>query len=240
VKTADDWYLLKCWIWAHLKLDSGPNLKAFFVLRRRYHEQHRAYHVWHHIAETIRFLKSRDEFGNLHFTIAKEGYGDERAKVILALFFHDAVYDPAATGGQNERDSVVLWKQYHQDDKFFSSTRRQVENLILLTIKHKMSSSYYDTEFDRMSRAMLDADMSIFLADSDVYLRYAKNIWLEYQDAGKEAYTKGRLAFLESCNPQTLFQTAVLNQSLKPKLNIGLEKHLLENDPDKILVAPTL
>ena len=234
-----DLYLLGKWIGAHLDLNAGPNIKAFFTLRKRYAESHRYYHTFRHIEAAIRFLDAKNDFGVKHFEL--RSYNEEKSKVILALFFHDVIYDPSAPKGKNEDDSEYYWRQYadSKDYKFGSQVKRHISELILLTKSHKRVSTY-DTSFDRMQKAMLDADMSIFLAKQEDYLAYAKNIWLEYQDAGKEPYKAGRLAFLSSVDPAAIFCTYDLNRDPLAKMNIALERHLLEVEPQKILVDPTL
>src|SRR4030042_1627249 len=75
----------------------GDSPAVFADLDRRYREPGRFYHTWEHVAEC---LADRD---------AAHDLCDTPAEVELALWFHDAVYDPRAS--DNEARSAALLRE---------------------------------------------------------------------------------------------------------------------------------
>jgi predicted metal-dependent HD superfamily phosphohydrolase len=75
----------------------GDSPGIFADLDRRYREPGRFYHTWEHVADCLAELDTATSLC------------DAPAAVELALWFHDAVYDPRAT--DNEARSAVLLRE---------------------------------------------------------------------------------------------------------------------------------
>lgn len=213
-----DLFLAREWLLAHRYLGLWPDWKEYRLLRGSYHQPGRYYHTWQHIYETVLFTRKHYGFQPL---------------VILALFYHDEVYRvPSKT---NEVESAIRWETYAKIrglPRHNSLKVKTVSDLIRMTEKHKPEPGS-PLIFSMMS----DADMSIFLCPDEHYLAYARNIWQEYKSVGREAYLAGRLSFLNSVDPDTMFYTHQAKRLVHhARANLDLEKTILESDPDQILI----
>ena len=139
-------------------------------MRARYAEPHRRYHTTEHLDEV---LAAVHELGDL---------ADDLRAVELAALFHDAVYDPAAAPGANERASADLAAALTGDD--------EVVRLVLLTAGHEVEAG------DRNGAVLVDADLSILGAPADRYERYVGDVRAEYAHVDDDAWRAGRSAVL--------------------------------------------
>ena len=212
-----DLFLAKEWFLAHRELGLWPDWKEFKTIRASYNEPSRHYHTWQHIYETCLFVRRHYGFQPL---------------VILALFYHDVVYDTASKS--NEEESAIVWETYATMrglHRRASLKVKSVSDMIRMTARHSV-----DPNAPLMFSIMSDADMSIFLCPTDHYLAYARHIWLEYSSVGKEAYLTGRLAFLKNVDPEAMFYTHQAKRLVHhARANLDLEKTILKTDPDRIL-----
>ncbi len=146
-------------------------------LRQRYAEPGRAYHNLTHLAHALAVAHSLIDYTN-YFTA-----------VGLALWFHDAVYDPQAPAGQNEQDSATLAVSRLTALGHPPTLVQQVHELVLVTQTHQP----HTTE----GRVVVDADLAILAAPSAQYDDYAQAIRQEYSWVADEAYRVGRTAVLQ-------------------------------------------
>src|SRR5688500_16407624 len=124
------------------------------ALRARYAEPHRRYHTVEHLTEA---LATFEELRDL---------ASDPGAVELALWYHDAVYDPAAPAGENEARSAALAAAEGCDD--------EVVRLILLTAGHSVGVD------DANGAVMADVDLAILGAPPERYARYAADVRAEY------------------------------------------------------------
>ncbi len=102
----------------------------------------------------------------------------------LAVFFHDAVYDPSLD--ENEARSVAAMRQLLAG-AVAASTLARAEAMILATHRHEATG-------DETIDSFLDVDLSILAARWDDYARYADGVRREYEPVfGAAAYREGRL-----------------------------------------------
>jgi len=209
-----DLYLAYQWIKLHLHYKIFPNVAEFKRLRLLYSESGRFYHTWQHVHDCVKFTQTN--------------YGWQ-PEVVFGLFYHDAVYD--VTRNDNESSSAELWDQYAQRCYLADNIKHIVRQLILATRTHVV-----DVSSSWVERIMSDADMHIFAMEWDQYKKYTIGVWREYSVFGREEYTKGRLKFLNSVNPHTIFATpqgqAMIDNVYR---NIVRERHILQNHPEEIL-----
>jgi predicted metal-dependent HD superfamily phosphohydrolase len=140
------------------------------ALRARYAEPHRRYHTVEHLTEALATFEGLRDLAS-----------DPQA-VELAIWYHDAVYDPAAPAGENEANSAALAAAEGCDD--------EVVRLILLTAGHEATSD------DRNGAVLADVDLAILGAPPERYARYAADVRAEYAHVSDEAWRPGRSAVL--------------------------------------------
>lgn len=211
-----DLFLAKEWFLAHRALGLWPDWKEFRTIRKVYLGPKRHYHTWQHIYETCLFVRRHYGFQPL---------------LIFALIYHDIIYSTVSKN--NEEDSAIVWETYaHMRGlKRHNSLKvKQVGDLIRMTAKHRVEEGQ-----GLIFQMMSDADMSIFLCPDEHYLEYARGIWREYGHVGQEAYIKGRLHFLSTVDPETMFYTHQAKSRVHhARANLDLERTILETDPARI------
>ena len=169
--------MLRCWMSLHAQ--SGMNEVAPHegrALIARLGEPHRRYHGLEHVAECL------DAFGDV-----EEQAGDPVA-VKLAIWFHDAVYEPGAA--DNEARSAALADEVLERLGISEAKRRQVARLVRAT-DHRTPPQGND------EKLLCDIDLSILAAAPPRYDRYARAIQAE---AGlpDDEFRRRRAAFLRS------------------------------------------
>lgn len=153
----------------------GDNVEAYDDLVQAYAEPHRAYHTTRHIQSCLNLL---DEFAFLA----------ERAhEVELALWFHDAVYQPLLNS--NELRSAELAARFLQVNGAESEIVARVNRLILAT-RHTEQAQTRDEAL------LLDIDLSILGAEADEYAEYEAGIRKEYALVPLFVYHRKRAAVL--------------------------------------------
>ena len=136
-------------------------------LLRRWSEPHRRYHDVRHLYEVLAALPA-----------------DAPATVVLAAWYHDAVYDPVRD--DNEAASARLAGEQLAGEPELA----EVERLVLLTRTH-------DPARGDVNGAMLsDADLAVLGASPERYDAYASDIRAEYAHVGDEDFRRGRASLL--------------------------------------------
>lgn len=153
----------------------GPGVLGAELLRR-YDEPHRHYHTSAHLAEV---LDRVDELA---------GEAGDADVVRLAVWFHDAVYDPARA--DNEERSAVLAERMLTETDLPAETVAEVARLVRLTATHDPD------EGDRDGAVLCDADLAILAAVPERYAAYAAAVREEYAAVPDEAFRAGRAAVL--------------------------------------------
>lgn len=171
-------------VWQALagRLALGPDIWPAIVAA--YGEPQRHYHTLDHIAAVVAdFLPLRDRF-------------EDADAALLALFFHDIVYDPVRSDNE-ERSAEALRARLDGD------TAARACAHILATKKHEAHT------LD--SSLVVDIDMAILAAPWPDYLRYAENVAREYLPVyGADAYRSGRCEmFLKPVQERRIFLTEV-------------------------------
>ena len=128
-------------------------------LTRAYGEPQRHYHNHQHIAECLaEFDRAR------HLT-------HEPTAVELALWFHDAVYDPKA--GDNEEQSAALAKQCLTECGITRLLTDTVPRLVMATKNHEVGA-------DADAAVIVDADLSILGRDERRFMEFEEQVRREY------------------------------------------------------------
>lgn len=149
-------------------------------LVRAYAEPHRRYHTLDHIAALLRLL---DQHG--------AGLGDRDA-VVLAILFHDAVYDPARR--DNEAASATLASERLTRLGLPAPLVAKVERFIRATQHGHAAPDTADADL----ALLLDLDLSVLASPWEAYRAYAEAIRQEYSIYPDALYRPGRRRVLEA------------------------------------------
>jgi predicted metal-dependent HD superfamily phosphohydrolase len=180
--------------------DLGRGRDAVNTLEKlltRYREPHRQYHTLTHILNVLRDVEE--------LTVAVP-VGDPAA-VRLAAWYHDAVYEPAASAGHNEEASAELAAR---DLVALDQPRariRAVERLVRVTTHHTPAAGAKD------EMVLCDADLAVLASDPAAYSAYANGVRSEYAYVPEPAWREGRAAVLRALLERpVLFHTEVMHE----------------------------
>jgi len=155
-------------------------------LLERWAEPHRHHHDLRHLAEVLDALD------------ALTGGGPPPA-VVLAAWFHDAVYEGRA--GEDERASAELAAQVLPalvDER----TVDEAVRLVLLTAGHRPGPG------DDAGALLCDADLSVLAAPPERYAAYVTGVRREHAHVDDAAFRAGRARVLRALLDGSLFTTA--------------------------------
>ncbi|HET6166514.1 MAG TPA: hypothetical protein VFE07_06765 [Marmoricola sp.] len=176
----------------------------------------RGYHDLRHLTEVLQRL---DE-------LADGGHREaRRVEVVLAAWFHDAVYDTAHDGtvpGDNEERSARV-----AEVELAGSTIdvAEVARLVRLTESHAPAAG------DANGEALCDADLAILAADPERYREYTAGVRREYAALSDADFRAGRLAVLEDlAGRDVLFRTAYAREHWEPRARENLTREIRELD----------
>jgi predicted metal-dependent HD superfamily phosphohydrolase len=145
--------------------------------------------------ENGRFYHNRDHLYHVLTTITAICAPVQPAPaLLLAAWYHDAVYDPRAA--DNEAQSAALAQRQLSAAGLAPPLVDEVARLILLTQTHKIEVDGLSPRQQENGRILLDADLAILGADPDRYRQYAQAIRQEYAFVPEDQYRQGRTAVL--------------------------------------------
>ena len=163
-------------------------------LLQAWEQPHRAYHHSGHLSQML------TDLDRLYAHRAQAG--STPPALILAAWFHDAVYEGAP--GEDERRSEQLASTSLAPLVTAGLlTRHELQMVSLLvraTATHELPepadlpAGYEPADIE----LFLDADMAILAADSARYRRYLRGVRSEYSHFDNEAFRTGRTTFLRS------------------------------------------
>ena len=162
-------------------------------LLQAWEQPHRAYHHSGHLSQML---------SDLDRLYAHRAQGSTPLALILAAWFHDAVYEGAP--GEDERRSEQLASASLEPlftvGLLTEQELQMVSLLVRATATHELPESadlpagYEPADI----QLFLDADMAILAADSARYRRYLRGVRSEYSHFDNEAFRTGRTTFLSS------------------------------------------
>jgi predicted metal-dependent HD superfamily phosphohydrolase len=134
--------------------------------------------------------------------------------ILLAIFFHDAVYD--ATSNSNEEDSASLFHSFATETTtaITETTLRDVMDWIMATKTHQANAGPSSPSNPNL-QLFLDLDMAVLGKTNVAYECYASLIRREYQHVPWPDYCEKRASILQKFLQQphiystNLFQTAL-------------------------------
>lgn len=141
----------------------------------RYNERHRFYHTATHIRRIFEFAQKM----NLQLSSTQN----------LAIFFHDAIYEPS--GKMNEENSAdLLYTLCYPECEADNEMLKSASSIILAT-KHHVSD-------DQETGEVLDLDLMEIGLDWDRFCYNNRNIRKEFSFVSDEKFNEGRRNFFQS------------------------------------------
>jgi predicted metal-dependent HD superfamily phosphohydrolase len=187
---------------------------AHSQLMARWEEPTRHYHTLQHLEDC---LELADAWG-------AQLPPTEQAMLVLALWFHDAVYDTHGT--DNELKSAELARRELAELGVASSVQERVAELVMATA-HGSAPAAAD---DFLANLLVDIDLAIQGSSPERFAQYEAQVRDEYGWVDEEAYAAGRgkvmghfsaMAFSE---PSTLYRTAC-GRTLLPQARVNLAQY---------------
>jgi predicted metal-dependent HD superfamily phosphohydrolase len=194
-----------------------PNIVAERVdvrdgLVKAYSDPGRGYHNLQHLAEV--FERIDMILGSL------EPEDVDRDAVLLAAWFHDAVYEQAP---DNEERSAALALQELTDAGLPTSFTTEVARLVRLTATHRAGDN------DTGGQVLCDADLGILAADDDRYAEYTEGVRKEYQHVPEDDFRRGRTEILRALlHAPTLFRTGFAREHWEDRARANVKRELAD------------
>lgn len=204
-------------------------------LLQAWEQPHRAYHHSGHLSQMLT---------DLDRLYAHRTQGSTPLALVLAAWFHDAVYEGAP--GEDERRSEQLASTSLEPlvtaGLLTGHELQMVSLLVRATATHELPESVdlpagyepADIQF------FLDADMAILAADSARYHRYLRGVRSEYSHFDDGAFRTGRTTFLRSTlGRKRIFLSEQALQLWEEPARANLSAELSEwaQDPQGLLQA---
>jgi predicted metal-dependent HD superfamily phosphohydrolase len=188
-------------------------------LLARWTEPIRRYHTTTHLVEMFGALEELED--------AREIDDRQCSVARLAAWFHDAVYDPAASAGSNEADSAVLARTTLQELDVTDEDIDDIDRLIRLTARHDSEAA------EPLDAAFHDADLWILSAPQERFDGYCGQVRQEYAHVGDATYRSGRAAILGPLlHRDRIYRTsrALHHWEASARINVGRELARLRAD----------
>ena len=202
---ADDATLVASWSDSFAALGRPAPLAVRLELQIAWSESHRRYHDMRHLRECMALWSTWKD-------------ATERpAEVALALWFHDAVYNPQDV--DNELKSASWAARALSSAGVADATVQRVYDLIMATC-HDAPVSGRDAEL------LLDIDLAILGAPAGRFTEYDRDIRQEHAFVPWGKYSKGRKAVLGAFLQRSpLYRTAAARE-LEPQARVNLQTAL--------------
>ena len=157
-----------------LTSDADLRRRGYQQLHDAYAQSGRHYHALAHIRQMLEALDAR-------LNILQDA-----PVVQLAVWFHDAVYNPLRS--DNEARSAELARQFLMQTTLSAARRERVAYLIERTKDHTQPQPAADTDL----HLLLDVDLQVLGAPEADYWRYARQVRQEYSLVPDLMYRPGR------------------------------------------------
>lgn len=194
----DRHWLDEHWLDEHWPLPERTDLRD--RLRAAYDDPGRGYHDLLHLTEVLARL---DELG-CH---------DDA--VVLAAWFHDAVYDDRPA----PEDRSAQWAER----ELAAPLAGEVARLVRLTETHRPAAD------DLAGQLLCDADLAILAAGPERYAVYTAGVRREYAHVPDDAFRAGRRAILEDLLAKpTLFHSAAARERWEQRARDNVARELAQ------------
>ncbi len=172
-----------------------------------YADPSRGYHDTRHLTEVLTRL---DE-------LAEAGTAYDATPVLLAAWFHDAVYD----GERDAEERSAAWAEDALGPLAPSPVVAEVARLVRLTETHQPDDA------DANGCALSDADLAILAAPTDRYDEYTAAVRREYAHLDDDVFRPGRASVLRALAEKPhLFHTPYAREHWEGPARANLEREL--------------
>lgn len=164
------------WIMLIQALHLPDNADTYSSLLSAYSQKHRHYHTIDHIDACLSHLDNVVDLA------------DSPPEIELALWFHDAIYDPYSSG--NERKSAKWAKKFLLQNIVDKDLISRIHELIMVTVHGSPCKSKDET-------ILADIDLSILGSEAGIYNKFEEAIRKEYRRVPYFLYRKKRNEILQ-------------------------------------------
>lgn len=165
--------------WSRCFEDTRDARALFDSLLGRHRETHRHYHGVRHVTWVVRHVEA----------LAPTEPVDDLGAVVVAAFFHDAVYDPRVS--DNEAASALLADRELAALGWDEPRRQRVMTMVEATATHEVP-------IDIDTAVLLDADLAVLGSEPASYQAYVAGVRSEYAHVGADDWRTGRTQVLQS------------------------------------------
>jgi predicted metal-dependent HD superfamily phosphohydrolase len=177
-----------------------------------YSERHRHYHTLQHLRECLAHCE------------AAASLARRPAEVELALWFHDAVYEPRRADNE-ERSAEWAWRSILAAG-CTEEVAQRVQLLVLATRGHEAPPGDADTQL------LVDIDLAILGAAPGRFAEYGNQIRAEYAHVPEDEFRKGRARLLSAfLSRPRIYATAAFHDTLERRARENLAKALADLAP---------
>lgn len=162
-------------VWAELGVGCASR-ETHEELLRHYCEPHRAYHTRQHLEECLQVRRLIN------------AACQAPAEVDLALWFHDAIYEPLRS--DNELRSAQWLDDVARNSGLGDETRRRLYDLVMVT-RHDGAPASAD------EAVLVDTDLAILGASAERFEEYDRQVRCEYRHVPQFVYRRKRRQVLE-------------------------------------------
>lgn len=167
-------------------------IKHYSVFLSLYIKENYIKNLEHQWADPVRYYHTKEHLNQIIQDIQKNIWfstlqAHEKVALLLAAFFHDAIYDPQRKDNEEKSKAYFLHACKFGD----SPTQKLILDLIEVT-------KYRKRPVNRLQQIFWDADNAIFKKSYPVLVNYEKQIRKEFIHIPKEKYKIARIKFLES------------------------------------------
>jgi len=145
-------------------------------------------------------------------------------EIALAIWFHDAVYDPKRS--DNEEQSAAWARAFLESANADAEMMCRIVEMILATKTHKVA------EGD--GALMMDIDLSILGTDPDSFDTFEQDVRKEYEWVPDDKYRAGRAAILQSfVERDPIYHRAGIRAELETGAKENLARRIAELNSGK-------
>ena len=164
--------------WTAVAGGTQASVDCWAGLIGRWSEPHRRYHGIGHLTAVLLFVEEHT------------AHAADPDAVRLAVWYHDAIYDPRA--GDNEERSAALAEKELAALGLPAERIGEVGRLVRLTASHAAEDG------DRNAELLNDADLLILASPKEAYVAYLNAVREEYAHLSDAEFRAGRAAVLDA------------------------------------------